>query len=248
MIPPNAGAEWQVHCPPRLASAFPGVDVSPHEVLDLTVSLRSRRADRLHEWIVALLAGELGRASRLAVEVQQEAFPLYLTTDLEEAKAYARRRYADEPDGRYGLLASSRAQGLLPKHGVDCSWVATKKVKLAKWYNAPPNDERSSCALTDVVTELGCQGLELDLPIVAWGDDLTWTGRDWYIKPTRSKATLRDAEQLRRNAYRVLLSRGRDGVVIFLPEDPKVDRTEDALLAAGVRPLPAAVELAPVGT
>ena len=88
------------------------------------------------------------------------------------------------------------------------------------------------------MTEFGCQGLELDLPIVCWGNDLKWDGVGWDIRKVNAKYALDDPEQIRRNAYRVLLTRGRDGLVVFIPPDPVMDLTEHALLAAGVRPLP----------
>lgn len=236
---PNASLEWAVHCPPRLGSAFRGLRVHEHPELDLTISLRSRRAERLHAWVAALLGGDIGSAARLAVSVGAEGFPMYLTRDLDDAKRYARERYAeDEVDARYGLLASARTQTYLPKYGVDTSWPATKRVKLARWYNEPVGHPQSCCALTDVVTEFGCQGLELDLPIVCWGNDYMWDGRSWSIKKVRAKYPLEDPEQLRMNAYRVLLTRGRDGLVIFVPPDPALDQTEHALLASGVRLLP----------
>jgi len=109
---------------------------------------------------------------------------------------------------------------------------------LAPWYNEPFGHPQSCCELKDVVTEFGCQGLELDLPVVAWGDDLLWDGRSWVVKPSRSRYPLQDAARLRRNAYRVLLTRGRDGCVVFVPQDRRLDLTEMALLAAGFRPLP----------
>ena len=244
IAPPNATATWEVHCPPRLAAAFASDDVHAHDSLDLTVTLRARLADDLHEWIRSLLAGALSAAAQLAPAIHDGAFPLWVTRDFVEAKLYARTRYRDEPSRRYGLLATSRAQTFLPKHGVDASFMTTKQVKLARWYNAEATDRRSSCALEEVVTEFGCQGLELDLPIVCWGDDLRWTGDGWLVKPSRSQRPLRDPVQLRLNAYRVLLSRGRDGLVVFLPDDRVLDKTEHALLAAGMRPLPAPVAMA----
>ena len=240
-MPPLATEKWEVHCPPRLASSFDGLDVTQHDYLDLTISLRSRRADRLHDWVATLLQGSLALAARHAQRVQAESFPIYLTRDLAEAKAYVRSRYEDDVDARYGLLASARTQTFLPKYGVDSSWPATKRVKLARWYNEPAGHPQSCCALEDVVTEFGCQGLELDLPIVCWGNDYLWNGTSWTIRKVRAQYPLDDAEQIRRNAYRVLLTRGRDGLVIFIPPDPTLDLTEHALLAAGVRPLPAAL-------
>jgi DUF2075 family protein len=243
LLPPIARQSWAVHCPPRLAVELPGVDVTTHDALDLTVSLRSRRAERLHDWVVALLHGSLSFAARHAQRIHAEAFPMYLTRDLDDAKQHVWNRYRGEPEKRYGLLASSRGR-ILPRYGVDNSWVATQKVKLARWYNEPFGHPQSGCALRDVVTEFGCQGLEVDLPIVCWGEDYTWEGRNWVAKRGQPKYPQVDAEQLRRNSYRVLLTRGRDGLVVYLPPDPALDLTEHALLAAGIQPLPGAAELA----
>ena len=166
---------------------------------------------------------------------------MYLTRDLDEAKRYAKERYSDEPGARYGLLASSRTQTFLPKYGVDSSF-PQRRESSCRAYNEGDGHPQSCCALNDVVTEFGCQGLELDLPIVCWGNDMMWDGREWIVRPVRSKYPLKDSERLRQNAYRVLLTRGRDGLVVFVPPDPKLELTEHALLAAGVRPLPAPLE------
>jgi DUF2075 family protein len=236
------GTGWKIHCPEKLRSVFSGQDVATNEFLDLKVSLRSRRADMLHDWVYSLLAGDLKSAARKGAQVHASNFPMYLTRDLAEAKEYARWRYTDEPDGRYGLVASSHAK-VLPKFGVDNSYLATRKVKYGPWYSAPRDDPKSCCQCEELVTEFGCQGLELDLPIVCWGEDHRWTGTDWQLKPIRRKKPVDDPEQLLQNAYRVLLTRGRDGFVIYLPDAPELDLTEQALLAAGVRLLPQPVAL-----
>jgi hypothetical protein len=237
-VDPGRGrAKWVVHCPKRMTSHFPNVTTIGHDELDLTISLRSRRADHLHDWVAAFLGGRLAEAARLAGRIQAEAFPMYLTRDLDDARAYVWNRYQDEAEKRYGLLGSSRAGEFLKKFGADASFVATKKIKIARWFNEPRGHPQSCCELRDVITEFQCQGLEVDLPVVAWGNDMIWTGRDWHYKAVRPRYPLDDPEQLRRNCYRVLLTRGRDGLVIFVPPDPSLDFTEHAFLAAGVRPL-----------
>ncbi|KRF29495.1 hypothetical protein ASG91_00205 [Phycicoccus sp. Soil802] len=235
----EASLAWRVHCPPRLAPAFEGQDVTEHEDLDLTISLRSRRADDLHAWVAALLDGRLGDAAKLAASVQRRGFPMYVSRDLERCKAYLRERYLGEPERRYGIIASSKSQRFLPPYGVDSSWPATKKVNFAHWYNRERGQAGAGSNLDAVVTEFGCQGLELDMPLVAWGDDVLWSGRAWKVKPGRPQYPQEDPVQLRLNCYRVLLTRGRDGLLVFLPDDRSVDLTEHALLAAGLSPLPA---------
>ena len=80
--------------------------------------------------------------------------------------------------------------------------------------------------------------LELDMPLIAWADDLKWDGRQWRARLGRAQYQQSDPVQLRLNAYRVLLTRGRDGFVIYVPQDGSLDQTVTALLAAGVKPLP----------
>jgi len=235
--PPTATRTWTVHCPPKLALDFEGLDVTTHEQLDLTASLRSRQAEELHRWVALLLEGSLALAARLAVRVRGVGYQMYVTRDLAEAKAYVRARYAEEAVGRYGLLASSHAR-ILSEHGVPNDFMATSRMNIAKWFNAEPSDSRSSCALTQPVTEFGCQGLELDFPIVCWGEDYRWAGDGWALTPIRRKYPQQDPVQLLRNVYRVLLTRGRDGMVVFVPDDRELDTTEHAVLAAGVVPLP----------
>jgi DUF2075 family protein len=235
--PDRGRTTWHVHCPPRLVEHFPNVQSTTHSVLDLTTSLRSQRADQIHRWVAELLDGKLASAARLATDIQDAQFPLYITRDLDSARQYLRSRYAGESDARYGLLASARSQNHLPKWGVDTAFPATKRVKVARWYNEPFGHPQSCCALTDVVTEFACQGLELDFPVVCWSTDMMWTGSEWKIRTVKSRYPMQDQDVIRKNAYRVLLTRGRDGLLIFIPPDPVLDHTENALLAAGVRPL-----------
>lgn len=122
--------------------------------------------------------------------------------------------------------------------------MATSKMNIAAWYNAPADDPRSCCALTQPATEFSAQGLELDLPIVCWGEDYAWAGDEWRLRPPRRRIPQRDPRQLLQNAYRVLLTRGRDGTVLWVPPESDLDATEHAILASGVRPLPTVADLA----
>jgi len=134
------------------------------------------------------------------------------------------------------LLASSKARNLEP-HGLDSGFQATKRIRIGDWFNADPDQPRSCCQFSDVVTEFQCQGLELDLAVVCWGDDFWWDREEsrWVRKQGRRQRLVRDALRLRTNAYRVLLTRGREGTVIFVPPGPaaRMDATFEALLRAG---------------
>jgi DUF2075 family protein len=230
-----AGAkQWSITCSSRLAATFSNVDVTVNDALDLTKSLRSRQAEFLHDWVAALLEGDVSRATHAATEVLSHAFPMYVTRDIAAAKNYVVERYAEKPTARYGILASSKSSRVLAPYGIDSSFPATQRVKIAPWYNQGRGHPESGCALTSVVTEFGCQGLELDFPIVAWADDYLWDGKRWNTKPSRSKYAIEDPFRLRKNVYRVLLTRGRDGVVVFVPPDSNLDATYHILLASGL--------------
>ena len=233
----ESSARWHVHCPPRLAETFSAFGPLVHEEkkLDLTVSLRAHLAEDVQDWIAALIDGQIEAASALSQQIRSQGFVMYVTRDLGEAQSYARERYSGAFDSRYGLLASSRAKNL-PAYGVHNEWSYTRRLRVGPWYNATPDDPQSCCSFRDVATEFSCQGLELDLPIIAWGDDLRWVGDHWESTPSpRSRA--RDPHQLRLNSYRVLLSRGRDGFVLFVPPETALDASFETLQRAGVRPL-----------
>lgn len=226
--------EWEIFCPPSIEEYFADLHPQSLEELELRVPLRSRQAEELASWVDRVVSGRFGAAEAIADTLRQADFPVYVTRDLAAAKEYARERYQREPDPRYGLLATSHARNL-EKHGVDNSWLATSRLNIAKWFNAPPEDPKSCCALAQPVTEFQCQGLEVDLPIVCWGDDLVWRNDEWIFRPRRRKYPIERPEELLRNAYRVLLTRGRDGLVVWVPPDAELDETADALEIVGGR-------------
>lgn len=231
----ESNSDWFVTCPTRLRDLFSNATaVTTSDALDLTKSLRTHEAEQSFSWVSLLLNGDLEGAARVAETLQKQYFSLYLTRNLRSAKLYAINLYGEAKDRRYGLIASSKASDL-PNYGIPNQFKDTKQVKLGPWYNAPPDSPDSCCKLSSVATEFSCQGLELDLAIVAWGNDLWWRNGRWHTQPPGPNSTARDYRQLRINSYRVLLTRGRDGLVIFLPPDEGYDATADALLRAGVR-------------
>lgn len=227
---------WTVHCPARLKETFSeAADVIIRPELDLTVSLRSHLAEDVDRWVALLLDGDVKRAETLSHRIKEQGFDIYLTRDLEKAKEYVRSRYAGTADKKYGLLASSKAVDL-EYYGIPNNYFATRKVKYGPWYNSDPADRHSCCALSEVVTEFGCQGLELDFPIVCWGSDMKWDGDRWRTPITR-RINARNPRVLRLNSYRVLLTRGRDGFLVFVPPAGRYDATAVALRSAGLEGL-----------
>lgn len=230
----QSNAEWQLHCAPKQSEFFTAVSskhIHIHSRFNLTSSLRSHLASHVQTWVAHLLAGEFGSAALLLPTLRDEGFDAYLTRDLSLAKAYCRERYLDQPSKRYGLLASSRARNLA-QYGIPNDYYATSKLNVGAWYIDPPASPASCCALERTVTEFSCQGLELDFPIIGWGDDLRWNETEW-TSSIRQK-NVRNPLKLRLNSYRVLLTRGRDGFIVFVPPEPKMEDTFNALQSAGL--------------
>lgn len=232
----GADEAWEVHCPLRLARYFEGLDVVAHDELDLTISLRSRRAEKLHLWVSSLLGGQIEAAAAYAHEIRSDAFPLWMSRDLHDIERYAAERYKGENDRLFGLLASSHAKNLA-ELGIDNTFQATKRIQIARWFNDPPSSSQSGASLAPPITEFQCQGLELDLPIVCWGDDFLWRDDAWVLRPIRRKYPQDDPEALLVNTYRVLLTRGRDGLLVFVPQQAGLDQTALVLSQAGLQPL-----------
>ena len=238
----HAKSQWKIYAPPRFAGEFPGEDIEIIPSLDLTKTLRSRQAEDLHDWVQNLLEGNLSTASKIASKIWLQNYPIFVTRNLDEARSYLWSMYSEQPSKRYGILASSKDKHL-PSLGIRNGFQDTKLVKYANWYNNEINQKGSCCNLDDVVTEFGCQGLELDMAIVAWGNDFLWDGSQWVMRKMRSRFPQRDPHQLRLNSYRVLLTRSRDGMVVFVPEGAEFDKSEHALLASGARVLEPKVSL-----
>lgn len=230
----SAKSTWKIYTPPRFKQEFPNHEVTVIDKLDLSKSLRSRRAEDLHDWVANLLEGRIADASRQAHRIIASGFQIHLTRNLEEARKFIRTLYQDEPGKRYGILASSK-DTCLPNYGILNGFQDTKRIKYARWYNNTLGEIGSSNNLEDVVTEFGCQGLEVDCALVAWGSDLLWDGSSWQMRKLRPKFKQHDPLTLRKNSYRVLLTRSRDEMIIFLPPEERFDKTELVLLAAGAR-------------
>lgn len=219
-----------------------------NEALHLRTSNRSLRAEQLAIWVNRVLEGDAEEAAALKIA---ERFPLFLTRDL----STARRRLHEQGVGvnRYGLVGSSgaarlRAEGLEPSSSFHAEY------PWEHWYLAEKMDVRSSCSCEVFATEFEVQGLELDWVGLCWGGDFIWNrSRGWELRtlrhgsPTKwSSIKSRQKQIYRKNAYRVLLTRARQGMVIFVPqgnpEDPtnqpeEFEATAQYLIACGVTPI-----------
>ena len=241
----HAKSDWKVYSPPRFSKNFPNYSITECEELDLNHSLRSKQAEYLHDWVQCLLTGQLAEASRISQKIWIQNFPIFITRELDQAKKYVTERFEGESSKRYGIIASSKDR-ILPQYGINNGFHETKQVKNAKWYNNNLGEPGSCCNMEEVVTEFGCQGLELDMAIVAWGNDYLWDGTSWQMRKMRTRIPQQDPHQLRLNSYRVLLTRSREGLIIFVPPLSEFDQTEHAFLAAGARILESQISLAEI--
>lgn len=234
----NGKIDWEVVCSPKLFDVFSDqklIEDIDNSTFDLTVSLRSHLSGAVSQFVNYLIDADIDSAAELAPSIYAEGYNMYCTRDIEVAKSYCKNRYCEEPDKKYGLLASSKAKGLA-KFGIDNSFNGTRNTPFGKWFNAPADDPKSCCQFKQVVTEFGIQGLELDMPIIAWGLDMRWEGNDWAKFKSNEQKTS-DANTYRVNSYRVLLTRGRDGFIVFVPPFERLKGVYDLLLSVGIKEL-----------
>jgi hypothetical protein len=149
-------------------------------------------------------------------------YPIRLTRDLDSAKSWLRQKARGTE--RYGVIASSEAQRLRP-FGLNVK----AEIDPKNWFLNDKNDIRSSFYLEDVATEFQVQGLELDWVCVAWDGDLRFCSGGWEFHCFLGTRWLTIGSPQRRkylkNAYRVLLTRARQGMVLFVPEGSNEDHT-----------------------
>jgi len=228
---------WQVHVSPNLTDseytaghalqALEGrTNVATDPSLHLSVSMRSFRAEDVSTFVKAVLDCEGSTAREILAKVSPR-YPIARTRNLDTAKQWIRQHARGTE--RFGLVASSEAQRLKP-HAIDIR----VEVNPVHWFLNEADDTRSSFYLEDAATEFQVQGLELDWVCVNWDGDLRFSGSDWKYHSFRGKSwqTIHKADrrQYLRNAYRVLLTRARQGMVIFVPPGDASDPTRTPAL------------------
>ena len=188
--------------------------------LHLATSVRSFRSEKVSAWVHALLDMD-EQAKSLWKEIQSN-YPIVLTRDLQKAKAWVKAQAKGSE--RYGLVASSGARRLKAL-GVHVK----SEINVANWFLNPKYDVRSSYFLEDVATEFDVQGLELDWVCLAWGENFYYQGNQWYYQSFKGckwqNINKEEDKQFTQNAYRVLLTRARQGMVIWIPEGSENDNT-----------------------
>ncbi|MBC3883166.1 DUF2075 domain-containing protein [Undibacterium sp. LX40W] len=189
--------------------------------LHLATSMRSFRAEKLSHMVHHIIHNNPQAAAEI-YQTFKDKFPIVVTRDLQAAKAWIKERArANETKG---VIASSGAVRLKPE-GI----FVKNRLSAADWFLNEQDDVRSCHYLEDVATEFDIQGLELDWCLVAWDADYRYVNgqfEHWRFTGTTWKRRQQEEQQrYLENAYRVLLTRARQGMVIFVPLGDAEDNT-----------------------
>lgn len=189
--------------------------------LHLTVSMRSFRAEQVSLLVKQVLDLEHEAAKRTLSELR-DRYPIFIARDLTKAKQWLRDRARGSE--RYGLVASSHAYRLKP-HAID----VRLQVDPIQWFLHGKDDVRSSYYLEDAATEYRVQGLELDWVCVTWDADFRRVRDGWehwsFAGQKWKRVRAPERQMYLKNAYRVLLTRARQGMVIVVPPGESDDHT-----------------------
>lgn len=226
--------DWNIYVSSRLTDSEYGAgkileqirshrNVLVRDELHLSVSMRSFRAESVSLLVKQLLDINVDEAQKTLIKIGNK-YPIVITRDISKAKQWLKTQARGSE--RYGIVVSSQAERLKP-HAI----YVKSPMDPIHWFLDEKNDVRSSYYLEDVATEFDIQGLELDWACVVWDADFRYTKNGWdhrsfvgskwnYIKKIERQVYLK-------NAYRVLLTRARQGMVIVVPSGDPEDQTRN---------------------
>lgn len=209
---------WDIYCPPHYASFFPAANTS--KLLNLDTSLRSKSAKLLPKWVEAVLNHDATKAkSYLSQNNLIYDFTILITQNINNIQTYFSERYTNEEEKTYGFVTSSDGTTILRPPELN-------SYAIGDWFTATKESGLSCKSLTACATEFQCQGLELDTPVVYWRDDFLVKNDQWLVNSTRHDSDDENVRfNFRKNTYRVLLTRGREGLIIYIPPIKILDET-----------------------
>ncbi len=223
---------WHIYISSRLTDSEYGAEkvienIKAHsnvvnkDELHLSVSMRSFRAEHVSLLVKQLLDLKPEEARKTLVNVEGK-YPIVITRDLNKAKEWLKEQARGSE--RYGIVVSSQAERLKP-HAIDVK----SPVDPIHWFLDGKEDVRSSYYLEDVVTEFQVQGLELDWACVTWDADFRYSKNGWghfsFVGSHWNNIRKQERQVYLKNAYRVLLTRARQGMVIVVPSGSSEDMT-----------------------
>ncbi len=232
----NKFRDWKIWVSPELKTGaadsgqtlFPtgsettGLDIVEHTDLHLRTTLRSFRSEKLSDWVSALLDNKTEEAKKIAQSGLLNDFPLGYCRSLDILRSWLRKKRRGER--RSGIVASSGARRLKAE-GIDVK----SELKEEEWFLMPSDDIRSSSFLESIGTEFATQGLELDWSGVCWDLDFMRSENAWKARAFRGTKwqSVQNERGIRyaKNKYRVLLTRAREGMLIYIPKGDSKDQT-----------------------
>ena len=223
---------WDIHISSRLTDTEYGAgevieniknqeNVTFSDELHLAVSMRSFRAEKVSLMIKQIIDQKIKFSKQTLVEIR-ETYPSILTRNIKKAKEWLKSQ--SRGNERYGMIVSSQAERLRPE-----AIFIKSIVDPIHWFLDKKDDVRSSYYLEDVATEFDIQGLELDWSCVVWDGDYRYSDNGWenksFVGSGWQNINKEERKQYQKNAYRVLLTRARQGMVIVVPEGNPDDPT-----------------------
>jgi len=228
--------DWHIYISPRLTDNEYGAEdvlkqiesrknVNYKEELHLAVSMRSFRAEHVSLLVKKLLDLDVEEAQKTHDKLK-EKYPIVITRDLAKAKQWLKNQARGSE--RYGIVVSSQAERLKP-HAIDVK----SPMDPIHWFLDDKEDVRSSYYLEDVATEFHIQGLELDWVCITWDADFRYSKKVWehwsFCGDRWHHIRKEERKNYLKNAYRVLLTRARQGMVIVVPTGNAEDPTRNSL-------------------
>ncbi len=223
--------KWHIYISSRLTDSEYGAgevlktvasrsNVVYKDELHLAVSMRSFRAEHVSLLVKQILDLDINEAHATLEKVKAN-YPVVITRDLGKAKQWLKKQARGSE--RYGIIVSSQAERLKP-YAIDVK----STINPIHWFLDGKEDVRSSYYLEDVATEFDVQGLELDWACVTWDADFRYSKSGWehrsFCGDRWNNIKKPERKNYLKNAYRVLLTRARQGMVIVVPtgdiEDP----------------------------
>lgn len=221
---------WQTFAPSdilnddEVAKEAKDLKINYLDHLHLSTDLRSIRAENLATFVDSILCRKVDLAKNILNELDR--YPIRITRDLKKAKQWVKKNA--RPTERYGALASSKGQRLKPE-ALTLLPANSSESQVVPWFLGNKNNVKSSFYMEEVATEFQVQGLEIDWAVVAWDADFRYSKDGWKQYQFRGSKWMNiNKEEIRRyqiNAYRVILTRARRGMVIYVPEGNNEDHT-----------------------
>lgn len=226
--------EWKIYISSRLTDSEYGAgeilkkighnkNINIENELHLSVSMRSFRAELVSLLVKQILDTDVAEAQKTLAQVYKR-YPIVITRDVVKAKNWLRQKARGSE--RYGIVISSQAERLKP-HAL----FVKSPIDPVHWFLDTKEDVRSSYYLEDAATEFDIQGLELDWSCVVWDADLRYIKDGWdyksFVGSKWNHIKKPERQTYLKNAYRVLLTRARQGMVIVVPPGDSCDHTRN---------------------